>query len=134
MNGAPALRVINPGQYVEGILASRGFASLQIGGDVPEVTYVSPAPASTIGENDPIVLDVTDTDTANPSTFLFVQYVNGAVEVVWDGGAFTPFYAGSTRVLITDGARYTLRRTNGWIAGSITFKANAIDDTGGIAT
>jgi len=112
----------------------RGFASAIGGGPAPVVTFVSPAPSSTIAPTTPIVVDVTDVDTANPFTFLFVRTVDGVQEVAWDGGAFSSNYATSTRTAITNGFRYALRRTGGWIAGGITIRTNAIDDTGGFAT
>lgn len=104
-------------------------------GAAPTVSYVSPTPGSSIDPTDPIVLDVTDVDTASlPGTFLFMRAVDGSQEVAWDGAAFSSNYATSTRVAIPDGFRYTLRRAGGWPIGGITIRSNVIDDTGGFAT
>jgi hypothetical protein len=113
-----------------------GYRVVEVGGAgiPPTVVFVSPAPASTITSTTPIVVDVTDVDTASPFVFFFVRTVDGAQEVAWDGAAFSSPYASSTRVAIVDGFRYTLRRTGGWVAGGITIRTNAIDDTGGFAT
>ena len=105
------------------------------GGVQPTIAFVSPAPSSTITATTPIVLDVTDPDTPNPSTFLFLVLPDASVEVVWDGGvvAFAAPFSSSTRVAIANGFRYTLLRVAGWPAGAITFRANALDETGGVA-
>ena len=108
------------------------FASA--GGTVPTVSFVSPSPGAAIETNDPIVVDVVDEDTADLSVFLFAALSNGAQEVVWDGSAFALYYSGSTRAAIANGYRYTIRRNAGWPNGPVSIKANAIDDTGGIAT
>jgi hypothetical protein len=82
----------------------------------PTVTLVSPADGSTITRT-PIVVDVTDASTF-AALFVWVTYNDGrAPDLVHDGESFqVPFAGNSTRVSISGGYRYTLRRAGGWPA------------------
>jgi hypothetical protein len=76
-----------------------------------------PADGSTITRTTPIVVDVTDASTF-AALFVWVTYNDGrAPDLVHDGESFqVPFAGNSTRVSISGGYRYTLRRAGGWPA------------------
>jgi hypothetical protein len=99
----------------------------------PEITFVSPTPGNTIGLDDPLVVDVTDNLDAL-SRALLVAYIHdtGVQELVYDGEAFTARYiAQSVREVITNGFRFTLRRTGGWPnQTSVTVRVFAVDVVG----
>lgn len=101
------------------------------GGDTtaPDVALVTPADGSAIARSAPLVIDVTDaSDFA--SIFAWVVYPNGNTEVAYDGEAFTAAFAGSsTRVSISGGYRYTLRRAGGWPAAP-TIRVRPVDVAG----
>lgn len=103
-------------------------------GGVPEIALVSPAEGA-IDTTDSIVIDVTDVDDDIFSVIIYVQNVNlGTVELVVHGtiGAATIFapFSSSVRTPITDGYRYTITRTGGWIDTDITVHVLATDTLG----
>lgn len=97
----------------------------------PVVAIVSPAVGSQINTNTPLVVDVTDNLLLFRRIVLVVT-VGSVRETVHDGDGFSSGYsAGSTRVSIANGFRYTIVRTAGWPAGTtVEFEAFAIDTAG----
>lgn len=99
----------------------------------PEVTFVSPVPGSSIGLEDELVVNVTDNLDALERALLVVYiHSTGVQELVFDGTSFTARYvAQSTRVAITNGYQFTLRRTGGWPNNTfVTVRVFAVDDEG----
>jgi hypothetical protein len=80
----------------------------------PVVGNVTPAPGTLITRASPLAFDVTD-DVALRRVIVCARFVDGTYEVVHDGDAFAARYvSGSTRVAITSGLRYSIRRSGGW--------------------
>lgn len=101
------------------------------GGDTtaPDVALVTPADGSAMARAAPVVIEVTDA-SALAAIFAWVVYPNGNTEVAYDGEAFTAAFAGSsTRVSISGGYRYTLRRAGGWPAAP-TIRVRPVDVAG----
>lgn len=101
----------------------------------PVVTFVSPAPGTTLEIDTQIVFDVTDNlDELQRVIVTLVNGSTGDVEVLWDGASFTPRYAaGSATANITNGLRFTAKRTGGWPANStITVRTYAVDQDGNL--
>jgi len=97
----------------------------------PVVSNVTPASGTPVDENDPLGFDVTDDSNVFRQTLLHARYPSKSTwEVIHDGIAFAPvFAAGSTRVSIAGGFRYSLRRAGGW-PGDPTIYPVAIDRAG----
>lgn len=103
--------------------------------DPPAVAFITSI--SEIGPNQEIVIQVTDDLSAFRRIILMVHFTySGVVESVHDGDGFEPLYvAQSTRVPISGGFEYTVKRKGGWpqVPGIQTFmkwKVFAIDTTG----
>jgi hypothetical protein len=99
----------------------------------PVVTVVSPVPDSTIDRNATIIFDVTD-DFDIRDTIVWVE-IAGRWEVIYGGDAdgFAPGYLSSSRSVVANGYRYTIRRDGGWIS-SPTFRAKVFDTSGNVAS
>lgn len=102
------------------VLACLGYTYVQpVEGGPPDdvqpiVTNVTPAEGTPIGRGDPVFFDVTD-ETGLKRVIIAAKLGADAYEVVHDGDAFAPRYANlSTRVEITGGFRYRVRRAGGW--------------------
>jgi hypothetical protein len=96
----------------------------------PTISIVAPSVGSSIGANQPIVVDVTD--DAGVSLVVLTVEQGSAHEVVWLRDAFATSYAtGSLRTAIANGYRYTIRRAGGWIASPV-FHAEAVDGGGNL--
>lgn len=98
-------------------------------GDVvpPVVTLVDPVAGSTIKQTSAIVVDITDNVGIRLS--VVTAQLGELHEVVWLLDCFAPWYSLSTRDVITDGYRYTIRRRGGWPA-SPTIRVEAVDRGG----
>ena len=82
----------------------------------PVVTLVSPLDRR-VDPGEAIVFDVTDDVGFARIVFAIAFPSLGVTELVHDGTAFVDAYtAGSTRVVIAGGWRYTLTRSGGWTA------------------
>lgn len=112
---------------------------LETGGSIPVVDNFDPPDGTGLASKDsPISFDVTDPDSETVyafvyATFMLGEKILGAPELIWDGDAFSAAYSLSSRVAITNGYRYTVRRNRGWHA-NFTITARGIDDTGGRST
>jgi hypothetical protein len=98
------------------------------------ITDFDPSLATTIASNATVAFSITD-----ETGLFFVMAVlmkfesRGVYEVVHDGTAFGPQYFGnSTRVAVSGGFRYTLRRRDGW-PEKLKVRVLAIDRGGNTA-
>lgn len=96
----------------------------------PMITNQDPAPGSALSPGSTVNFDVTDNEGL---LFVEIQVDHGSREVVHDGDTFVDPYLASTRVPITDGYRYQVRRTGGWQTGP-TFRVRVFDTSGNEAT
>lgn len=71
--------------------------------------------SGSLEDEDSVVVEVTDPDELQPVTL--VAKWPDRWETVYDGVQFAPMYRGSEREDITDGYRFTVRRTGGWDEG-----------------
>lgn len=102
----------------------------------PVVSNVSPTNLDQLAPTATVQFDVTD----DSGSFCFIG-VNvvfaglGIQEVIHDGDGFGVRYVAlSSRVPITDGFRYTIRRSGGWPATAAELRIKAIDAAGNEAT
>lgn len=99
----------------------------------PVVSGFLPAPGTTLGINDPVQFDVTDTSGSVRAVIAAVSFTSsGAVELAYDGNAFMPRYRNSTVQVIANGYRFSLRRVGGWSGDSIDVKVIAVDPSGNL--
>lgn len=101
--------------------------------DPPEVAIVSPAPGSSIDGDDLLVFDVTvPVGSAFRRIIVAINYPGyRTTELVHDGDAFTvPYQDASTREVIANGYRFSVRRSPVWPA-SPTLTVYAFDTSGG---
>lgn len=98
---------------------------------LPVVTIVSPAPSTNISGTTPLVFDVTD-NGAFRRIAVRLKFTGQNWEFVHDGDAFSPGYqANSTRVAISGGFRYSVRKDGGWPVGQVPRLTVYAIDTGG---
>ena len=96
----------------------------------PSVSWVSPAPGTTIARGETVTLQVEDTDTA--LLIVSARYASvGADEVVYREGAFTARYTNSVRTVVGDVTTFAIQRVDGWL-GSVTFSFDVVDLDGQI--
>jgi hypothetical protein len=95
----------------------------------PALGNISPADLSELEPDDTIAFDVTD-NGALYGIFVWVAWVSGVDEVVFDGTAFRSRYAASTRDAIVGGWRFTVARTGGWPRLEAELQVEAIDPGG----
>jgi hypothetical protein len=87
----------------------------------PTVSNIVPTPGTPVAPDTPLQFDITD---ANGFSLIIPMIVLNPLSVPEPTGhgvaeadfAFEGLYLSSTRVQITDGFRYTLRRRGGWTA------------------
>lgn len=97
-------------------------------GTPPVINNFSPAVGSSIQPETVINFDIVDPD--NFARILIVAaYGSGKRDVMHDGNAFAPFYAGSTRTPISGGFTYSFIRSGGW-SEDPTITPYAIDSFG----
>lgn len=104
------------------------------GGDItaPVVDNYSPAVGSTVNEADPIFFDVTDNFGLFASIVIAIKQAT-TTELVHDGTSFLPPYLDlSSRSNISNGFRYRIRRTGGWI-DTVVQSAIVVDKRGNVA-
>lgn len=84
----------------------------------PVVTWVTPAPGTTISADAEIIVDITDDTGLWCNYAVRVAYPFASPdrpeETIYTGTRFADFYSTSTIVAITNGFRFTLRRRDGW--------------------
>jgi hypothetical protein len=97
----------------------------------PVVTNFSPVAGTEIASTDSIQFEVTDTSGSFARILVAVWFKEtGVQELVHDGDAFTGLYtAVSSRVIITNGYRYTVAKSGGW-GSSPTIRVFPIDAAG----
>lgn len=102
--------------------------------NAPVLSGVTPEEDSQINGDTAIQFDVTDDENlvgVELAVFFGGDYADYD-ERIHDGTSFTPRYtAGSTRTAITDGYRYVLRRSGGWLVDP-TFSVRAWDASGNV--
>lgn len=100
---------------------------------VPVVTLVTPLEGP-LSESGAIVFDVTDADADLGTVFASITYEGtGLTETIVDADGFTQGFAGaSTREVITNGYRYTVRRFGPWPQTRATLKVSALDTSGNL--
>lgn len=99
----------------------------------PTIDNYVPASGSHLAATDTFTFDVKADGNGLLRSLVWIVLggLGNAEEAVWDGSAFTAPYSLSTRVPITNGFRYTLKRNSpGWPAGSITPVVRAYDKSG----
>lgn len=100
----------------------------------PIIGNFVPTIGTSIARTDPIQFDVTD-ETALASVYITARYEDGTAECVWDHDSFQArFLAGSSRVAITDGYRFVIRRAGGWLSTPIIINIVAVDGGGNVTT
>lgn len=97
----------------------------------PVVSGFDPAAGTQIARSQPIEFDVTDDSGAFARIFVVAWFkLTGIQEVIHDGTGFVGFYTvSSSRVVITDGFRYTVLRSGGWTEAP-TIRVFPIDSSG----
>jgi hypothetical protein len=96
----------------------------------PVIDNYDPAPGTQIGVADTLQFDVTDNKGELTLTLVEAFFEDtGASEVVHDGEGFRPYYATSSRTVITNGYHFSLQRRGGWPA-SPTIRVYAVDEDG----
>jgi hypothetical protein len=101
----------------------------------PGVRVFSPGPDAPFSRTSEFTFHVRDLETFSTPTI--VAHITGqAVETVFDGLAFTPLYAKSTKSTLaaegtdqTAGYAFTIRRLGGWPA-SVRFEIPSLDSDG----
>lgn len=96
----------------------------------PVVDNFDPAPGTQIEVDTPLRFSVTDNLGSFTRTIVTAKFPDGSEEIIHDWDSFNDYYAAhSARIAITNGFRYTVRRTMGW-PGSPTIRVFAIDSAG----
>jgi hypothetical protein len=81
----------------------------------PIISNITPAASTDLTPTTTVGFDVTDDSGATLVEFVWVSFAaTGDTEVVWTGDGFSPRYASSTRLPITDGFQYRINRVGGW--------------------
>lgn len=112
-----------------GRLANNILVPTQLGLPAPVIDSFVPSVGSPLDRNTPIQFNVTDEGSTLRRVMVLVT-LNGETFVVHDGDVFRGQFANySTRVVITGGFQYSIRRNGGWVYPP-TFEISAID-TGG---
>lgn len=94
----------------------------------PVIGSFDPAVGTPLERNDPVSFSVTD-ETALRRVAIFVTH-NDQTLVVHDGDSFRGEFSNySSRAVILNGWRYSVRRNGGWITAA-TFEVIAIDTSG----
>lgn len=91
-----------------------------------------------VAKRTPVILDVVDPDLLY--TLIIVRFESGDEEVIYRRGAFRGRYiAASSTAPVTDGTRFTMKRSGGWPSGAdptvvseLVFGVDALDSFGGI--
>jgi len=91
----------------------------------PPLLTVAPPGGSVLGADDPVVIEATD------DRVLAIVTVYAGDRVIYDGTAFSPDYATSSRVFLTNGVRLIVRRVNGW-QQTVSVEAAVIDSGGNL--
>ena len=98
----------------------------------PVITNFSPATGTNITNTQVLSFDITD-NTSLASVVLIASFPDGTVDLIHDGDTFRGKYTGSvnTRVAISGGYTYTIKRDGGWI-GNPTLEFVPVDTSGNI--
>lgn len=87
----------------------------EIDTEAPVVGNFVPPVGTPVTAQQPLQFDVTDNEGQFRRIIVHAVYADGVEEVVHNGESFRGLYATvSARVLITDGYRYTVKRSGGW--------------------
>ena len=110
--------------------AELSFVTADDAGAHPTIGNYVPTPGTPIGANDGVTFDVTGANSLRRVIVSVTSADTGIAEVVHDGDSFSGrFVNGSSRVGISGGYRYTIKRQGGW-TGAPTFRVYATDVTG----
>jgi hypothetical protein len=109
------------------------------GGDGPDTTpptidNFAPDEDVAIGRTDPVAFDVKDGSGEFAATVVLARFLEeGVAECAWNALGFESRYAaGSSRVPIANGHRYTVRRQGGWLSTPLQLVILAIDAAGNV--
>jgi hypothetical protein len=111
-----------------GLENNNGVRVLRDPNTAPVVGSYFPTVGSDIGKTDTLSLSVTDDSGVFRRLLVYVEQI-GAKEVVHDGLEFRPPYLDSTKLPITGGHRFSIRRAGGWVT-SPTVVVVPIDQQG----
>lgn len=118
------------------VTASLSNIELHFGSSLPAPTLPTianfvPTVGNSIYPSTPIQFDVTDVDGVQ-SVVVLCLFPDGTYEVVFDSASFAaPYVSASTVSTVTNGLRFVLRRTEGWI-GSPSIRVLATDNLSAI--
>ena len=100
----------------------------------PVIDNFAPDEGVAIGRTDPIAFDVWDNSGQFAAVVVLARYLEeGACECAFNGISYEARYAaGSARVPIINGYRYTVRRTGGWLGTPLQLVIIAIDGLGNV--
>ncbi len=99
----------------------------------PVIDNFSPAQGSDIEPQQSLMFDVTDESGLFSTIIVHAVFADGVEEVVHDGTNFRGFYTStSSRVLITNGWRYTVLRSGGWPSSPVMIRVFAVDGGGNL--
>jgi uncharacterized protein YmfQ (DUF2313 family) len=128
------LSLTGPTGMYPGTLTQVFTAGFAISSSVaPAVGGFVPALPGPLANLDPFQFDVTVPDaTPLANCDILLRFPSGAVEVVYDGASFSPFYIdGSSVSVIANGARFVVLRRGGWRPiGAPTLEVRAVSVTG----
>jgi hypothetical protein len=84
-------------------------------GATPEITNLKPADGGQVSAFTPVSFDIITSDSvAFQKVFVWAKYASSdVVEMVYDGTAFTPFFASSSVTATTKGKHFSIVRGNG---------------------
>ncbi len=100
----------------------------------PTLSDFAPPPGSTITRSTALAFTLTD-DGEIVRYYIAASFAGHALrEVVHDGQGFAAPYSNSTREVLPNGSRFTIRRNGDWPAGaSPTLHIEAIDEAGNVS-
>ena len=98
----------------------------------PVIDNFDPDENVAISRTDPVAFDVTDNSGQFATIIVHVRFLeDGLCECAYNGLSYESRYAaGSSRVGIANGGRFTVRRTGGWASTPIQFIITAVDAAG----
>lgn len=98
----------------------------------PTIDNFDPEENVAIGRTDPVAFDVKDNSGEFAAVLVFARYLeDGLTECAFNGISFESRYAaGSSRVAVANGNRYTVRRQGGWLSTPLQLVIVAVDAAG----
>jgi len=115
-----------------GAVAWAGVGGAGVDPIPPVIDNFDPAEGVLVSRTDPVAFDVKDNSGEFAVVTVHVRFqAEGVAEVAFNGISYESRYAaGSSRVPIANGHRFTVRRTGGWLATPIQVVIIATDAAG----